>query len=171
MMTMATTPLALSNLMVCLALSLKEQHPSIFDEIGRASADEGEGVFVYDVLSSLTGKNFDACWDALERAGAAGLIEPDSTFQRAWLTADGVALADKSHLDLLDLCRRHADRLDPEEAQGLRVLIDAAPRPVSVVSTVSTVSSQPIETEDEFDADVGDDEDAEVVVAPRRARP
>lgn len=165
---MTTTPLALSNLMVCLALSLKEQHPSIFDEIGRASADEGEGVFVYDVLSSLTGKDFDACWDALERAGAAGLIEPDSTFQKAWLTADGVALADKSHLDLLDLCRRHADRLDHEEAQSLRALIDAVPRPVSVVSTVS---SQPIETEDEFDAEVGDDEDAEVVVAPRRARP
>lgn len=165
-MTMTATPLALSNLMVCLALSLKEQHPSIFDEIGRASADEGEGVFVYDVLSSLTGKDFDACWDALERAGAAGLIEPDSTFQKAWLTAAGVALADKSHLDLLDLCRRHADRLDPEEAQGLRALIDAVPLPAP-----AAVPSQSVETGDEIDMDDGDDEDAEVVVAPRRARP
>ena len=156
---------ALSNLMVCLALSLQEQYPSIFEEVGKPSADEGEGVFVYDVLSSLTGRDFDACWDALERAGAAGLIEPGSTFQKAWLTADGVALVDKAHVDLLDFCSRHADRMDDAQSQALVDLIAATPRPKVVASQGPSLAVE----EGDLDMESDPDDDVEPV-APSRAR-
>ena len=168
---MTETRPALSNLLVCLTLTLQDQHPNIFEAIGRKCADEGDRVCAYDTLSALSGRDFDACFEALERAAAAGLLEQDSAYRTVFLTADGATLADKSHLDPLDLCRRHvADWDDGDEKQQVLEWIDAAPRTIKSAPATPVVLEDELPSDlDEFDEDVVDD-DIEEPAQPRRLR-
>lgn len=164
----------LSNLMVCLTISLHDQYPALFEAVGRPEAEDGGSVFVYDALAAITGRDFDACWEALERASDAGLIDPSGTFHNAFLTAQGWELVDKSHRDVVDLCRRHAAHLDEEDREQLLALIEATPRvQIAPVPTVAVPLDPAVEL-DEVDEDIDPDDDPieDVEPAPpRRLRP
>lgn len=160
----------LSNYMVCLTIALQDQYPALFEAVGRPEADEGGDVFVYDTLAALTGRDFDACWDALDRSVEEGLVHSSGTFRDALLTAQGSELVDKSHIDLLTLCRRHASHLEDGGRAELLAIIEATPR--HEVASLPTIAAplEPVLDLDDVGDDIDPDDDLIEDVEPTPAR-
>ena len=164
---------ALSNLVVCSVFKLRQDHPEVYQAMGQDSAEDN-AVSSYDVLSCLTGRDFEDCFTAVHKAESTGLVGLSSDTGDGWLTPQGHELMDAIPLDVLELCRQAANTLSYTSRDKLIEALDAAV-PVQSVKASRISSSQvsadvdidltDIDFDDELD--ILDDDDDEPTVSRR----
>ena len=176
---MTTNRPTLTNLLVTMTFQMRQEHPEVFEKLGRPFAED-EKVAVYDVLTALSGRDFDACWEAIEKAEEKGLVEFGSGLNEGWITSEGSKSIEASKMDVIDVVRRALPHLDEDVRSDVE---DALSRVVK--EDLSHIKIKPSEAEgldldimidpsidDILDIDDLPDLDEEpAALNPRRPRP
>lgn len=175
---------SLSNLTVCAVYQLNSKFPDVFDALGQDGADEAGKFSACDVLSVITGRDFDDCAVAIEKAEAAGLVEVNAASD-GWLTSKGEALMTSMPLDLISVCRELDLDLSAAARNDLRLALSVIPEE-TVVSRTPTKNASfaaaagfgvndddvgGVDLDDDTFGQLDDDGDVDVPGLRRPARP
>lgn len=166
---------ALSNLVVCAVFKLREDHPEVFQAMGQDACEDGK-VSSYDVLSTITGRSFEDCFTAVQKAEETGLVDAGSDLTGGYLTLQGREFMDSIPLDVLQLCRDGSSNLSHSSRDKVLKIIDHAYARLDagnavIASTRMDDESIEVEVDPSLDPDFDDldfDDEVPAVQAPRR---